>query len=409
MENYSSQFSEILDRCLDDVQSGRSTIEECLQRHSALRDELEPQLRLALRLSAARSMEAPDHLRTAGWERIQAQIGAYQVKPAQKNAMHSPYPLAGSAGRVYHPEGSASQPDHRPVRRVWKLNLTAAALIVLIILLTSSGVVYASNQALPGDTFYTLKLAFEEVQLRLAAGELRQASVHLDKANHRLDELEALPRLDQPALVERTLINYTEHVTAVLENIAFLGQFSDPEQVDFARTITFELGRNDERLGRIQERLQSTDQVWFGNARAASTIGLRFVEYILEKSLAMRGISPQEVVPTSSGGPQQETPTPTQLFLQAGQTTSTPTPSGTPTSAATPVVWLTPDPLEWLDLLPSRPRLATIWATIYPTLSNLATQFPRLTGTPIAPVRPTHIKPTLIPTEWPLPGPAPSR
>ncbi len=46
-------IQQALDRCLDDIQTGRASAEECLRRYPEFADELRPMLRLAARLESA--------------------------------------------------------------------------------------------------------------------------------------------------------------------------------------------------------------------------------------------------------------------------------------------------------------------------------------------------------------------
>jgi hypothetical protein len=402
MENYSSDFSQVFDQCLKDIQTGQATIEECLQRYPELRAQLEPQLRLAVRLRAGHVKRAPAQMHLAGWADLQDQLKPRSRPSAHKTIRQIPFPVSEPAnGRVYRPKGMPSRAERRPAGLIGRLSMTVAVLVVMILVLLSSGVVYASSQSLPGQAFYPLKIALEQVQLRTVSGDLRRTAMHLDQASRRLDELDSLPDLSEGELVDRVLIDYTDHVTAVLEYVALLGEINDLEQVDFAQRITLELSRNEERLNRIRPRVGALNQSWLDNALAASTVGLRYVEYILEKSPLMQSPNLAEFYATATARSTQPILAPTQPAGQEQPATATPTPTPTFNPAATAVVWSTPDPLEWLDLLPSRPRLATIWATIYPTLSDLATRLPSLSGTPRPVIRPTQVKPTLIPTQRP--------
>jgi len=46
------KFEDILAQCIDDIMTGRSSIEECLDRHPSMREQLEPLLRIALEIQA---------------------------------------------------------------------------------------------------------------------------------------------------------------------------------------------------------------------------------------------------------------------------------------------------------------------------------------------------------------------
>ena len=68
----------------------------------------------------------------------------------------------------------------------------AVAAVALASVVTGVGAAVASTQALPGDTLYGLKRQIENVQLDLARGDLGHGREHLQQADARLAEAEAL-------------------------------------------------------------------------------------------------------------------------------------------------------------------------------------------------------------------------
>lgn len=68
----------------------------------------------------------------------------------------------------------------------------AVAAVALASVVTGVGAAAASTQALPGDTLYGLKRQIENVQLDLARGDLGHGREHLQQADARLSEAEAL-------------------------------------------------------------------------------------------------------------------------------------------------------------------------------------------------------------------------
>jgi len=44
------KFEDILVHCIDDIKAGRSSIEDCLDRYPSVREQLEPLLRIALKI-----------------------------------------------------------------------------------------------------------------------------------------------------------------------------------------------------------------------------------------------------------------------------------------------------------------------------------------------------------------------
>jgi hypothetical protein len=89
-------------------------------------------------------------------------------------------------------------------RRGWRFNLASlqprlafttlmAALAIVLLLFGGAGATaYAAQGALPGDALYNLKTSLEATQVRLSRDAARQAQLHLDFAQRRLDEIASL-------------------------------------------------------------------------------------------------------------------------------------------------------------------------------------------------------------------------
>ncbi len=78
-------------------------------------------------------------------------------------------------------------PFPRPRALAWAL-----ALVFLAALFTTSGLVYAAHQALPGDALYPVKIRWEEMQLAWADTPQEKAQRALVFLERRLEELEVL-------------------------------------------------------------------------------------------------------------------------------------------------------------------------------------------------------------------------
>ncbi|RMF30340.1 MAG: hypothetical protein D6759_12125, partial [Chloroflexi bacterium] len=162
MPTSSLRFEEVLDRCIVALQEQGKTVEDCLTRYPDWRDELEPLLRLTLRLRAARTLQAPPEFRRAAALRMRNLIAA-RPRPAPTTARPEGrtwigLPLPGLRGPV----------------------LTAALSVLLILLvLFGSWIIYASPLILPGDALYPMKTALEAARLALSPDEVSDATLHL--------------------------------------------------------------------------------------------------------------------------------------------------------------------------------------------------------------------------------------
>lgn len=74
----------------------------------------------------------------------------------------------------------------------WLPRLAAAALIVLAILVSGTGLYIASAQALPGDTLYPVKRAAEGLRISLAPSSEQKLALSLSYSQRRVDEIRSL-------------------------------------------------------------------------------------------------------------------------------------------------------------------------------------------------------------------------
>jgi hypothetical protein len=160
---------DILASCIDEVRSGRCTVEECLARHPDLRHELQPLLEIAARMPSPGATPSPEFVqRTRNRLREVAQP-SMDANPRSADRLHWLRPLAAGP----------------------RLTLAAALVVLVLLLGTGSTVVYASQGSLPGDALYGVKTTVEDVKLALTRSHEARASTHLDLAGRRTEEVMA--------------------------------------------------------------------------------------------------------------------------------------------------------------------------------------------------------------------------
>ena len=141
----------ILDICLNQIEEGGSSIDECLALYPDHAAQLKPLLMAATRLSRARDV-MPD---PAYRRRARSQLNAFMQQNPQRKRVS-------------------------PV--LWRL---AVGFVTMMMLFLASGTAFA-QQALPGDAFYNWKLTSEHIW-RLTSRD--QLAVDLTLSNRRLNEL----------------------------------------------------------------------------------------------------------------------------------------------------------------------------------------------------------------------------
>ena len=149
--NNSNDLETILDVCLNQIEDGESSIDECLARYPEYAEQLNPLLRAATKLARGREV-VPDPAYKA---RSRTQLNIYMQQ---------------------HPQRRRISPVF------WRFSL---GFVTVLLLFLSSGTAFA-QRALPGDPLYRWKLTSEYVW-RVTSND--QLGVDLTLADRRMKEL----------------------------------------------------------------------------------------------------------------------------------------------------------------------------------------------------------------------------
>jgi hypothetical protein len=141
-----------------------------------------------LRPVPERSSEARVRSRT----RFDADLEAFfPAGVPHRGALKSPEKIADSRPAAFF--ARSKQWFYRPAYAY-----LAITLLLLVALFSAGAItVQAAGSALPGDALYPLKLDVEQARLALTANLASQAELHLEFAQNRLEELDALATLGQ--------------------------------------------------------------------------------------------------------------------------------------------------------------------------------------------------------------------
>lgn len=164
-------FEEALRECLDEVEQGNASVEECLRRYPKYAQQLEPVL-----LTSAYLQHGSEARPSAAFK---ARVRSKLVQ------------------QMYARPRKAARPSFMFVRM-------AVSLAALVLALLVAGTAYAQG-VLPGNAFYAWKLASENVW-RAASSDV--VGVDLMIAERRMDELMAVR--NDPALYAQALKAYLE-------------------------------------------------------------------------------------------------------------------------------------------------------------------------------------------------------
>jgi len=141
----------ILDACLNQIEEGKSNIDECLAHYPEHAAQLTPLLVAATRLARGREVMPDPVYKT----RARTQLNVYMQQHPQRRRLS-------------------------PV--LWRFTISFATVLLLFI---ASGTAFAQS-ALPGDALYTWKLTSEHVW-RLTSQD--QLAVDITLSNRRVNEL----------------------------------------------------------------------------------------------------------------------------------------------------------------------------------------------------------------------------
>lgn len=203
-----NELADVLAACLDSIERGERTLEECLGLYPEHREELASLLGTAssVRERAAVSARAGFHLTSR--QRLLERLEPHQ--PVWKRWF-----LRRTRGNTR----PALPPRLVPL---WTI------ILVLAVALIGSGTAYASSNALPGDGLYPLKLSIEEARLFLA-DDAEDVPLTIRFAQNRADEIQALVDADREEDLSRAVDLYSEQVVDATASLTVLAQ-TDPDR-----------------------------------------------------------------------------------------------------------------------------------------------------------------------------------
>ncbi len=285
-----------LERCLASIHSREATAEQCLAEFPQEADELRSLL------ETARLIEQPQVIEPDPVFRARCRVALLNATSSNTPRKATVTPIRMLAFW----DGFASEIQHRIAafssRQVLR-PLVAGLLVVFLLLASSTGAIYASQDALPGDPLYQVKLAAEYAQLSLAGDEEARVWAKMDLASKRLAEMEL-------ALMQGRIGSASAAADALAKDLA-----------DIDRYLSGATANNQDKLGpRHSSTVKLAAQL--AEMQVAAQEGTASLEDSLENMLASHGRANK----TRSGNKKD------------GQAPSeTPTPTAVPSSTATAV------------------------------------------------------------------------
>jgi hypothetical protein len=154
------KIEDILDNCLERMLKGES-LEDCLQAYPERASALEPLLKTGLTFIQSSAVIKPtSEFKTRVRSQLLATLDARRGKVGRREAIP-----------------------------MWPRRWVVAVASVLVILLAGVGTVAASANALPDEPLYSVKLATEQVRMRLASSDMDRTKLHVQFAEQRALEI----------------------------------------------------------------------------------------------------------------------------------------------------------------------------------------------------------------------------
>jgi len=180
----SKEFDNILNECLERLLIKGETIEQCLKSYPEQANKLEPLLKTALTAK---------------------KVSAIQPRPEFR------------ARARYQFHSTLRELEAKRSRRFfgWQPRWVTAVAVVLILLLVGSGTVAAASNNMPDEPLYPVKLATEQVRLKLAPSDLDKAQLYAGLADKRVLEIARMANKGKPELVERTAQRLDNYLTMI--------------------------------------------------------------------------------------------------------------------------------------------------------------------------------------------------
>ena len=402
-------FDDVLAVCLDALDEGQR-VAELLARYPEHALELEPLLESAVWFGGQAAVVAP----RPGF------VKASRARLVEKIA--TPPAATGFWSQLFAGLGSG-----------WRMALQAAVVVVMLACLVvgSSGIAYASQDALPGDALYPVKLGLEHVELWLTLDPQAELRLHLQLSQLRITEMQKLLALGRYDDLGIATANYQYHVSQALSLLEMLvAQYPALAQL-LSQGVASALNAQADTLAVLasiapeeaQAELEAAEQAARDGAQQANEIGQAPATPLptavtggeVEPEASLTPTAPPTATVASFTMP-SATPTPTQTSTQ----TQTPTPTRTPQQSSTatlrPNITQTARPsgtpapalTRTTQPTPTRTGQPTQTSTIPPTPTRTTQPTPTATLPPVTPTA-THIPPTSTisppPTRTPRPTP----
>lgn len=128
------------------------------------------------------------------------------------------------------------------------------ASLLLAVSLLGGGAVFASQSSLPGDILYPVKLGTEKIKIALANDNAKKASLHLEFASERLNELNQIIEKDKNVKDEQVDQVFAQYKTELDESEKILDQTTS-QKPQIAAMIDEEMESDKKTITEMSEKI----------------------------------------------------------------------------------------------------------------------------------------------------------
>lgn len=185
----SPDLDNILEDCLERLLVKGGTVEQCLQSYPEQADELEPLLLTALATKQASAVSPRPEFRARA--RYQFRSALREAKSERKRPLFS-----------------------------WQPRWATVLIVALALVLAGGGTVLAAGGSMPDSPLYQVKLATEQVRLRLTRSDLGKAQIHAQLADKRVLEIARMAEKGKPDQLERATQRLDTSLSMIVRLVA---------------------------------------------------------------------------------------------------------------------------------------------------------------------------------------------
>ena len=245
---------EILANCIEEVRSGKSTVEDCIKRYPALGKELRAMLEIAVSIK-------PEEASPSAEFKARARLHLFDEEK--------------------QPAAVKTTNHFRNWFALTPVKVTASVLLVLLIFAAvGSGTVYAAQSSTPGDILYPVKTGAENIQLTLTTSPVAKARLYLQLAQKRINEMTVQAKLNRSInpqsgetvtnLFDKALaeLNIASNAQAINNTLSYLSVASLNEELELKQVVGGTVQTNQTVLQQIiteTDRANTIAQVAYTN------------------------------------------------------------------------------------------------------------------------------------------------